>query len=59
MVVKIVIAVVIALATMVLFRQFSERDKQARARVKPENRAVKKVKNLIWNKKTKSYRAED
>ena len=59
MLAKIVIAVIVALVTMVIFRQFSERDKRARVQIKNHKPGAKQPKNLVWDEKTQSYRSED
>ena len=59
MFVKILITVAVALTTMVIFRQMSERDKKSRVPVKDNKRRVQKVKNLVWDEKSQSYRADD
>lgn len=56
---KILISVAVALTTMIVFRQLSERDKKARVPVKTNKNRVEKVKNLVWDEKSQSYRADD
>ncbi len=56
---KIILTAVIALATMVIFRQISERNKKSRVPVKNDKRRSIKTKNLVWDEKSQSYRAED
>jgi len=59
MFVKILITVFIALATLVFYRQFSERNKRSRVRVKAANNSVRQSKNLVWDEKSRSYKTED
>jgi len=56
---KILLTAVIALATLVIFRQVSERNKKDRIRVKNKQSRQSKTKNLVWDEKSHSYRAED
>ncbi|VAV87674.1 hypothetical protein MNBD_ALPHA08-979 [hydrothermal vent metagenome] len=56
---KILLTAVIALATLVIFRQVSERNKKDRIRVKNDQRRPIKTKNLVWDEKSQSYRDED
>ncbi len=56
---KIILTAVVALATMVIFRQISERNKKSRVPVKNDKRRSIKTKNLVWDEKSQSYRAED
>jgi len=56
---KIILTAVIALATMVVFRQISERNKKSAVRVKDKDQRRIKSKNLVWDEKSQSYRVED
>lgn len=56
---KFVVAIILALVTLIAFRQFSERDRRARVRIKNKSRQQEKTRNLVWDEATQSYRAED
>ena len=57
--IKILITVFIALATLVFFRQFSERNKRSRVRIKNRTNAAGQSENLVWDEKSGSYKIED
>ncbi len=56
---KVILTAVIVLATMVIFRQISERNKKARVPVKNNDQGRIKTENLVWDEKSQSYRVKD
>ena len=56
---KVLLTAVVALTTMIVFRQISERDKKSRVPVKKNNSRQLKTKNLVWDEESQSYRVQD